>query len=395
MQTAPTDLTIHHLSRRLLAAAAAIGFVAGAGSCRRGELAARASRSSLPPAFEVRVPKPPTVTRGSGEAVLPYELHVTNFTGQTVTLQRVEVLNADDGTTLFALTDSALQSALRRPGGQIAPSQRASLAPGLRAVVFLWVPIRNGAPPRAVRHRLTAAPDTGAGPLVLETPAVPVIRDQIVIAPPLEGGVWFAGNGPAPESAHRRAMIALFGTYYIAQRFAIDWVKVDERNQTHTGDPLENSSYYAYGSSVKAVADGIVTEVKDSIPENVPGLTSRAVPITLETIGGNHVIIDIGGGHYAFYAHLQPGSIRVHVGDHVQRGQVLGLVGNSGNSTGPHLHFHITDASSPLGAEGIPYTIESFELVGRCRQLGGPCTRTTPIVRRGEMPFANELVMFP
>ena len=86
-------------------------------------------------------------------------------------------------------------------------------------------------------------------------------------------------------------------------------------------------------------------EVKDGIPENVPGANSRAVPITLETVGGNHVIIDIGGGHYAFYAHLKPGGIRVKLGDKVKRGQVIGLVGNTGNSTEPHLHFHISDGN--------------------------------------------------
>src|SRR5207248_11579717 len=100
-------------------------------------------------------------------------------------------------------------------------------------------------------------------------------------------------------------------------RFATDWVKVDEQGRTFGGDSLKNASYYAYGSDALAVADGVVSEVKDSIPQNVPGVTSRAVPITLETVGGNHVIVDVGGGYYAFYAHLQPGSIRVHVGHHV------------------------------------------------------------------------------
>ena len=65
---------------------------------------------------------------------------------------------------------------------------------------------------------------------------------------------------------------------------------------------------------------------------------------------------------FAFYAHLQPKGIRVKVGDKVRRGQVLALLGNSGNSDAPHLHFHVTDGNSPLGAEGLPYVIESFEM---------------------------------
>jgi hypothetical protein len=231
--------------------------------------------------------------------------------------------------------------------------------------------------------------------MVLETASIPVSTDMLVITPPLRGGVWLAANGPSAESGHRRAMVPLEGSYYIAQRFAIDWVKVDDRGHTFRGDSLKNSSYYAYGNDALAVADGIVTEVKDGIPENVPGLNSRAVPITLETVGGNHVILDIGGGHYAFYAHLQPGSIKVRTGERVKRGQLLGLVGNSGNSTEPHLHFHVSDASSPLGSEGVPYAFEALEIVGTCRSLLGACDRSARVVRHREMPVENELVVFP
>ncbi len=155
--------------------------------------------------------------------------------------------------------------------------------------------------------------------------------------------MWLTGNGPAAESGHRRALIPVGGVPAIAQRFAIDYVMVGDDNKTFTGDQLKNESYHAEGVDALAVANGVVVEVKDSIPENIPGVNSRAVPITLETVGGNHVVIDIGGGHYAFYAHVKPGSLRVKLGDKVKRGQVIALVGNTGNSTEPHLHFHISD----------------------------------------------------
>jgi biotin carboxyl carrier protein len=368
--------------------------------------ALRAQPASFPPSFEVRVPKAPTVMHGGGQTILPYELHITNFTNQPITLQKIEVFSADavgggptlasSSSPLLILTDSALIRSLARPGMRVTPGERVHIAPGLRAVAYMWVPV-SGAAPKAIRHRLTATADTGsAGPLVLETAPVPVNSDLVVITPPLKGSGWLAANGPSAMSGHRRAMIPLSGSFYIAQRFAIDWVKLDARNKTFTGDSLRNSSYYAYGNNALAVADGIVTEVKDSIPENVPGLNSRAVPITLETVGGNHVIIDIGGGRYAFYAHLQPHSIRVKLGDKVKRGQVLGLVGNSGNSTEPHLHFHMSDASSPLGSEGIPYAFETLYVIGRCQSLGETCTMSpTPTVRRLSMPVENEIVRFP
>jgi hypothetical protein len=203
------------------------------------------------------------------------------------------------------------------------------------------------------------------------------------------------GNGPHAETGHRRGLIAVTGSATIAQRFAIDFVKIGDDNQTFSGDRLKNESYLAYGADALAVADGIVVATKDSIPQNIPGPASRAVPITLETVGGNHVIIDIGGGRYAFYAHLQPGSLRVKVGDRVRGGQVVGLVGNSGNSTEPHLHFHISDGVSPLGSEGIPYGVDGFDVVGRCRTFNLGCERTTASPRRGELPLGNLLVRFP
>ena len=105
--------------------------------------------------------------------------------------------------------------------------------------------------------------------------------------------------------------------------------------------------------------------------------------------------IDIGGGRYAFYAHLKPGSLRVRPGERVKKGQVVGLVGNSGNSTEPHLHFHLMDNTSPLGSEGIPYVHETFALVGKCARAFTECKRGTPDVRRREMPLADMIVGYP
>src|SRR4029077_4037698 len=110
--------------------------------------------------------------------------------------------------------------------------------------------------------------------------------------PPLRGGEWLAANGPSNSSGHRRALIPIGGRAQIAQRFAIDWVQLRPDGQTFTGDQLDNKNYRAYGSEVLAVADGVASEVVDGIPQNVPGEKSRAVPITLETVGGNHVILD-------------------------------------------------------------------------------------------------------
>ena len=355
------------------------------------------AQAQLPPQIEARIPKPPTVASLNGQRALAYEIHVTNVTADTQTLKRVETLDGSSGNALVALTDSALGVAIARRGAPVARADRSKIGPGLRAILFMWVPV-GAAAPATISHRLSF--ETGRGDsvrtAVLETSAVPVAQDAPVLGPPLRGDSWLAANGPANESGHRRALIGVAGGLFIAQRFAIDYVKLVENGSgTFTGDSLKNTSYAAYGTDALAVADGQVVAVKDGIPENVPGVNSRAVPITMETVGGNHVIVDLGRGKYAFYAHLQPGSIKVKVGDRVRRGQVLGLVGNSGNSTEPHLHFHVSDANSPLGSEGVPYVHESLDVVGRCRATLGDCARGAAETRRGQMPAANQLVRFP
>jgi murein DD-endopeptidase len=219
-------------------------------------------------------------------------------------------------------------------------------------------------------------------------------RGPIAISSPLRGDHWLAGNGPSNTSGHRKALIPIDGHAAISQRFAIDWVQLRDDGKTFHDNEKDNKNYLAYGNNALAVADGVVTEVKDGIPENVPGANSRAVPITLETVGGNHVILDIGGGHFAFYAHLQPGSLRVKLGDKVRRGQVLGLVGNSGNSTEPHLHFHIENGSSPLGAEGLPYSLASFEVVGNGWGWKPTDAKGPAEVHKNEIPMENEVVNF-
>jgi biotin carboxyl carrier protein len=358
-----------------------------------------AAQVSLPPFLEMRVPKPPTVATAESGSFLAYELHVTNFMPQAVTMKKLDVLAATgDHRVLFSLGDSLLVRAVSRPGAApMGGPERLKINGGGRAVVFIWVPLESRSAPSAIVHRLTM--DVGAGDSAktqqLDGIAVPVTAEAVVIGPPLHGGVWLTGNGPAAESGHRRALIPVAGVPSIAQRFAIDFVRVDETNKTFKGDQLKNENYYAEGVDALAVANGVVVEVKDSIPENVPGVNSRAVPITLETVGGNHVVIDIGGGHYAFYAHVKPGSLRVKLGDRVKRGQVIALVGNTGNSTEPHLHFHISDGVSPLGSEGVPYRLESFEIIGHCTTFNMGCQRSAPVTRKGEVPLANVLMTFP
>ena len=148
----------------------------------------------------------------------------------------------------------------------------------------------------------------------------------------------------------------------IAQRYAVDWEQLDDTGCIYVGPREQVTSYAIYGREALAVAAARVVAARDDLPEQVPGKFPEAIP--LAEADGNSVVLDLGGGRFALYAHLQPGSLRVRAGDRVRRGQTIGLVGNSGNSVAPHLHFHVMNGPSPLDSNGLPYEIDAFDVAG-------------------------------
>lgn len=344
--------------------------------------------------LDVVVPIAPTAFKADGKWHLVYELHLNNMDRWNYQLTKVEAIPGDSSARpLVSYSGAALDGVTRKPGQPPSDKEKSKLPPGTLGVVYMWVTLdTQDAIPLTIRQRLTVKIGTYPEEQTVVTAPITIGKGAVAISSPLHGNHWLAGNGPSNTSGHRRALIPIDGHAAIAQRFAIDWVQLRDDGKTFQGDAKDNKNYLAYGNEAYAVADGVVTETKDGIPENVPGVDSRAVPITLETVGGNHVILDIGGGQFAFYAHLQPGSLRVKLGDKVRRGQVIGLVGNSGNSTEPHLHFHIANSSSPLGAEGLPYSLTSFEVVGHGEGLKANEMKGPVELHKNEIPMENEVV---
>jgi Peptidase family M23 len=323
--------------------------------------AARAPEVLTPLLFAIE--NPPVPFLGSdGQTHLVYELFVTNFSSGEALLERVEVLG--DGKAIATLDATALARRLHPAGEREASG---TLAPSTQALLFLHVALPADAPvPKRLSHRVTAR-ITAAPPgkqEMTETGGESAVarRDVVVISPPLAGARLISADSCCDATRHTRAALPVNGRVFIAQRFAVDWEQLDGEGRIYAGAQSEPSSYTIYNKDVLAVADAPVVSVIDGAPDQPPGKMPSGIAIG--EADGNSVVLDLGRGRYALYAHLRAGSITVKPGDKVKRGQVIAHVGNSGNTLAPHLHFHVMDSPSPLASNGLPYAIDAFTVTG-------------------------------
>jgi len=344
-----------------------------------------------------QIPVAPIPVKSKDKWHLLYELHLLNSGSGQLELTRLEVLKGDASVALLASyqeTELSSRLVMLVPGiAQELPDKRV-IPGGRRALIYLQLIIEAASElPSALRHRLffkSVATGENGGEGMIECASVQILRTPpLVLGAPLRGKNWRAGACLSNDSNHRRAVIGLKDSAPIASRFAIDWAKLGADGTFYHTDDSKNTNYYGYGEEVLAVADAVVVSVKDGMPENIP---KKVPPFSIFTAGGNFVMLDLGNSRFAYYAHLQPKSLRVKVGDKVRRGQVLALLGDSGNSIGPHLHFHIVDDNSDFYAEGMPYVFESFDALS-VKVPGVINSRVDK--RRMEIPNNNDVVNFP
>ena len=196
-------------------------------------------------------------------------------------------------------------------------------------------------------------------------------------------GTWYAGAAPSLHSHHR---------WVTNQEFALDLVALGGDGRTHKGQGSRLDDYYGYGKDVLAVADGVVVEAVSDATEGNEGLRqpgestedydkrsamaqNELLAKSPKAIAGNYVILRHKGGEHSHSIHLKQGSVKVKAGDTVKRGQVIGQLGHTGNSTEPHLHFQLTDGPDPLYSRGLPIvfkntSVEGLGLDGRPLQTG-------------------------
>lgn len=336
----------------------------------------------------------PLLVRSDGAGVAPvrgsdgayhllWEVPLQNATSLSLRVTRIEIL-AGGGSTLEVLEAPAIARSVEVIGTRKAS---ALIGPGQSAFAFLTLErARREDLPRAMSHRVTVEADRLPAAMTTTGGNVTVDVDAVVpvLGPPLEAGTgYIAADGCCRSTRHIRAPLPLDNEIRFAQRFAIDWEQLDDRSAFVAGDPADPRSYTIYGKRAVAVAAGEVVHVTDGLEDQVPGRLP-GTSLALEEVDGNSVVLSIGDGLYALYAHLQKGSVAVKKGDRVTRGQVLGLVGNTGNSSAPHLHFHVMDGPSPLASNGRPYVLDSFTVLRR-----GVSTAELDRVENTEEPFAT------
>jgi Peptidase family M23 len=297
-----------------------------------------------------------------GRVHLVYELGMTNFSSGDIAVEKVEVVG--DGAILQTLDTAAVAGRLQ-PAGLREPA--GTLARSTRSLLFLDVTLATGAKvPTELSHRITmrasAAPpgqqefNESGGTIVVDKQSV------VVLGPPLRGDHYISADSCCDATRHTRAALPVNGRVWVAQRYAVDWEQTDASGRIYAGPREKLQSYAIFGQPVLAVANAVVVSVIDGLPEQTPGKFPTNIP--LGEADGNSVILDLGEQRYALYAHMQPGSIKVRRGEKVHPGQEIGLVGDTGNSIVPHLHFQVTAGPSSLSANGLPYEISDFQVSG-------------------------------
>lgn len=358
------------------------------------------------PPLQLSILKQPIPVASADKQLLVYELQFVNQSDQPVRIGRIEIFDEyNDKLAVYAGNKLIRNSLVYKNNKPIDAKQSIELSKGMGAFVFIWIPIDISAtPPEKLNHKIwivKPTADKSNAPTSLMNYDVLVSQEKpIILSSPLKGNGWVAGGGPMIDSYHRKALLYLDGKFYLAQRFAVDWMQMCSDGTAAQGNLHDNNNWPAFGHEVMAVADGEITSAHHGVAENVPPEFPKA--LKAPDIAGNYVIEKInrdGKDYFVLYAHMQPESLRVKVGDKVKEGQIIGLLGNTGNSSAPHLHLHVSDANDPLKAEGVPFIFKTATLEGRAEQIDADFAIWKPfssskVTVKNDMPSFNQVFYF-
>jgi hypothetical protein len=355
-----------------------------------------AATAQVNQSIDVQIVEAPKIVRIGDADQLVYELHLTNFSSHPLELNALAIKAGD--TPIKTYSRDELPTAIDLVGP---PEANSRIIPiGRRAVVYIGAPVPAAYLRGSISHSLTLSKiDTNEGDFTISGgTATPEAAALPRLSPPLRGGPWVAVYDPGMERGHRRVFYATEGSATLPGRFAIDYMKVDAKGKLSSGDANIPANHHGFGAEVLAVADGTIVAVRDDVPD--PATVSGRPRPGIADASGNFVMLDIGGGRIATYEHMKQGA-PVAVGDRVKAGQVVGFLGFTGQASAPHLHFHLADRASILGAEGQPYVVTSLTRLGQYatiesfsrREAWLPADRSETV--RNSFPPPNLVVRFP
>jgi hypothetical protein len=348
--------------------------------------------TSFTPLAAATMTTPTAVLGTDGKQHIAYELLLTNATAEAAKVERLEVRAPGVKRPLENIAGAQLIADMTRLGGlpEGAPPAEATTIPAA-SVGVVWLDVTlpaAAAVPSKLEHRVTATLLV-AKPFHFTADLDSVktgTRAPLELGPPLRSGIWVADEGCCSEPTHhRRGLAPIDGKLLVPQRFAIDWAMLDSKHRAWVGDPSKLSSYFGFGQPEIAAAPGTVVSAVDGIAENQPQGPLEELPPIQNTVG-NHVILKIAPGRFLLYGHMKTGSVRVKPGQKVREGQLLGQVGNTGNSSTPHLHFQVLTKPTFFPSDSVPFTFAHFSLLG---QVTAPFTdETLALQPNGTIPIA-------
>lgn len=294
---------------------------------------------------------------------IPYTLQMWEYEKEGLDLEQIVVLDYNSKAELMRINKADLPEIFKDP----LPASPYFIFDRIfhyYLSIQLPIPLEQTKPSR-IYHRFTFNDTVQNKTVTIEGAAFsPRLNETpIAISSPLKDSNMVFVN-QSTMGYHFYVLFFVSGNIFRGERFAFDSVRLnDDYSEMFDGDPKVNESYFNYRDTLYAVADGTVIRIRDGRPEN--NGNAKDVPInTVDELGGNYLVLDIGGGLYAYYAHCVPHSFLVKEGDAVKEGQPIGLLGNSGNSDAPHLHFEITDGPDILFSNGVPFVLKWYMKTG-------------------------------
>ena len=321
------------------------------------------------PAVKMTNPVAPIPVASTDGVNIAYELELKNNGDMILVPEKIDVIDLATGKIIYTPDAEVFAKTFQKASNPL-PTAAEMINGTLKVPVpriSIWFKVSPDAVPDKLVHRLTLNRTAiGLSPLSVTGGEVTVRKDlqPVVIGSPVRGAGWVAMETTEPTTHHFLMPVTINGVTTVDQRYAQDWFYIDPvTGQVAQGDVNLTKNYLGYGKELLAVADGTVVDIHNDLSDN--GIY-KVPPFSFSTGPGNNVVIDIGNNKYACYVHTIPGSIRVNKGDVVKEGQVIALLGNSGQSDIPHLHFEVvTDKPIIMGGEGYPFVFRSFDLIAK------------------------------